>query len=253
MIADGADQSPARRRGGRAARLALIPLAATATAAAASLCPPAPALPFGANARRTLIVACGALARELLAVIRLNGWDHMTVAAIPAKLHNRPDKIPEAVRCKIRAARRKLGYGRILVLYGDCGTGGLLDRVLADEGVERIDGAHCYAFYAGLDAFAAEAEAEPGTFYLTDYLVRQFDALVVRGLGLDRHPELLPAYFGNYRQLMYLAQMPDPALEAAARAAAAHLGLAFEIRDTGLAGLAAFLAPHGAAIPAPLP
>jgi hypothetical protein len=188
---------------------------------------------------RTLLIACGALAREVLALIRLNGWSHMELACLPAHLHNTPQRIPEAVRAKIRAARGK--YERVLVLYGDCGTGGVLDQVLAEEEVERIPGPHCYAFYRGLDAFLAEAEAEPACFYLTDYLARHFDRLVIRGLGLNRHPELLPLYFGNYEKLVYLAQAPDPRLEQQAKAAALRLGLAYEQRPTGYGGLHDFL------------
>ena len=145
------------------------------------------------GARRILVIACGALAREVLA-LKLDAID---VACLPAQLHNHPKQIPEAMRAKIRANRES--YDEILCLYGDCGTGGELDRVLAEEGVSRIEGAHCYAFYAGEEAFAALAEEEPGTFYLTDFLVRHFDALVIRGLGLDRFPELRDDYFGNYR------------------------------------------------------
>jgi Protein of unknown function (DUF1638) len=199
------------------------------------MAPPAPP--------RTLLIACGALAREVLALLRLNGWSHMAVACLPAKLHNTPSRIPEAVRAKIRAGRRK--YERILVLYGDCGTGGGLDAVLAAEGVERIPGPHCYAFYSGVDGFLAQAEAEPACFYLTDYLARHFERLVIAGLGLDRHPELLPLYFGNYEKLVYLAQTPDPGLELKAKAAALRLGLAYEHRPTGYGGLQDFLRRAG--------
>lgn len=195
---------------------------------------------------RTLVIACGALARELLAVIAANRLDHMDVTCLPAILHNRPERIPEAVRAKIRAARGR--YEAILCLYGDCGTGGELDRVLGEEGVERIEGAHCYEFFAGAESFAAMAEAEPGTFYLTDYLTRHFDRLIVRGLGLDRFPELRDAYFGNYTRVMYLAQSDDPALARKAAAAAERLGLAFESRPTGHGGVDRFLravAPAG--------
>ncbi|HEX6012504.1 MAG TPA: DUF1638 domain-containing protein [Geminicoccaceae bacterium] len=188
---------------------------------------------------RTLLIACGALARETLAAIEASGLSHLDVTCVSALLHNRPERIPEAVRAKIREHRPR--YARILVLYGDCGTGGELDRVLAEEGVERIAGPHCYAFYAGQEVFDALADAEPGTFYLTDFLVRQFDTLVIEGLGLDRHPELLPLYFGNYRRLVYLAQTEDAGLEERARAAAERLGLAYEHRFTGLSGLAAFV------------
>ena len=188
---------------------------------------------------RTLLIACGALAREGLALIRLNGWSQMELACLPAHLHNRPQRIPAAVRAKIRKARPH--YARILVLYGDCGTGGALDQVLAEEGVERIPGPHCYAFYSGIDDFLAQAEAEPACFYLTDYLVRHFERLIIQGLGLDRHPELLPLYFGNYEKLVYLAQIPDPHLEQQAKAAALRLGLAYEHRPTGYGGLQDFL------------
>jgi hypothetical protein len=187
------------------------------------------------GARKILLIACGALAREALAL----KLEHIDVACLPAQLHNHPRRIPEAVRAKIRAGRA--AYDEILCLYGDCGTGGELDRVLKEEGVSRIEGAHCYAFYAGEEAFSRLAEEEPGTFFLTDFLARHFDALVIRGLGLDRFPELRDDYFGNYRRLVHLAQFEDPGLEAKARAAAERLGLAYERRFTGLGGIRAFV------------
>jgi hypothetical protein len=193
------------------------------------------------SARKILVIACGALAREALA-LRL---DHIDIACLPAQLHNHPKQIPEAMRAKIRANRE--GYDEILCLYGDCGTGGELDRVLAEEGVNRIEGAHCYEFYAGGEAFSALAEEEPGTFYLTDFLVRHFDALVIRGLGLDRFPELRDDYFGNYRRVVHLAQFDAPDLETKAKAAAERLGLAYERRFTGLEGIRTFL--EGATLP----
>ena len=192
----------------------------------------------------TLIIACGALAREITQVIATHGWSHMAVTCLPAHLHNRPQKIPEAVRGKIRAAKGR--YDHLLVLYGDCGTGGLLDAVLEEEGVERIPGPHCYEFFTGATDFAALAEEEPGTFYLTDFLVRHFDRLIIEGLGLDRYPQLLPDYFGHYRKLVHLAQVEDPALDTAAKRAALRLGLTHERRFTGLGGLAAFLRPDPA-------
>jgi hypothetical protein len=194
-------------------------------------------------APRTLLIACGALAREVRALIELNGSTHLHLTCLPAQLHNRPERIADAVRAKIRANRDR--YERILVLYGDCGTGGALDRVLAEEGVARIEGPHCYAFFRGIDAFLEEAEAEPGCFYLTDFLARHFERLVIEGLGLDRHPELLPLYFGNYTKLVYLAQTADPERERSARAAALRLGLAYERRFTGYGGLADFLRQAG--------
>ena len=188
---------------------------------------------------RTLLIACGALAREVLAVIRLNGWAHLELTCLPAILHNRPERIPAAVRAKIQAGRAR--FDRILVLYGDCGTGGELDRVLDEEGVERIAGPHCYAFYSGVERFLEEAEADPFSFYLTDYLARHFERLVIEGLGLDRHPELLPLYFGHYQKLVYLAQEPDRELEQIAEAAAGRLGLAYEHRLTGYGELGHFI------------
>ncbi len=191
---------------------------------------------------RVLLLACGALAREILALARLNGWDHLDLACLPAKLHNEPQKIPAAVRARVREARSR-GYGQVYVVYADCGTGGLLDKVCAEEGVERIAGPHCYSFFDGNEAFAARSEAgEITAFYLTDFLARQFDTLIWKGMGLDRHPELLPMLFGNYEKVIYLAQTDDPALEAKARAAAARLGLGFEKRVTGYGDLSSFMA-----------
>ena len=188
---------------------------------------------------RTLLIACGALAKEVVEVIRLNGWSHLSVTCLPAIWHNTPDKIPEAVRGKIRDARES--YDKIFVLYGDCGTGGLLDQVLAEEGVERIGGPHCYAFYQGVDSFLVAADADPACFYLTDYLVRHFDRLIIQGLGIDRHPELLPVYFGNYTTLVYLAQTDDPSLREQAEAAADKLGLAYRFHHTGYGELGDFI------------
>lgn len=191
--------------------------------------------PAGPN-RPPLVIGCGALARELVELTRRAGLPAMDLTCLPASLHNRPERIPGAVQARIRRARAE-GYDRIFVAYADCGTGGLLDRVLDAEGVARLEGAHCYEVYAGRAAFAELSEEEPGTFYLTDYLVRNFERLVVRGLGLDRHPELLPIYFGNYTRLVYLAQSDDPELTARATAAASRLDLAFERRLVGLGEL----------------
>jgi hypothetical protein len=195
---------------------------------------------------RVLVIGCGALARELVAVIDQAGLSNVDLTCLPATLHNRPGGIPAAVRAKVRAARP--WYERIFIAYADCGTGGLLDAMLADEGVERLPGAHCYEFYSGSAAFATMADEEPGTFFLTDFLARNFDRLVWVGLGLDRHPELLPAYFGNYRRLIYLAQTDDPALVRAARRAARRLGLTFELRRTGYGDLAASIVAAAAEV-----
>ena len=189
-----------------------------------------------AAAANTLVIACGALAKEIVALRLANGWSHMDVTCLPAELHNRPEKIPAAVREKIQ--RFKSRYVNLFVAYADCGTGGLLDVVLAEEGVERIAGAHCYEFYAGAKVFEQLAEQEIGTFYLTDFLLRHFDRLVIRGLGIDRHPQLLQEYFGHYRKLVYLAQAPQPEAYAQAQAAAERLGLACEIKITGYGELA---------------
>ena len=197
---------------------------------------------------RVVIIGCGALARELLALTR--DVPGVKVLAIDAQLHMRPDRIADAVDARIHEARAAYGADvRLFVAYADCGTGGTLDAVLAREGVERIAGAHCYEFYAGSSAFAALQDEELGTFYLTDFLARQFDSIVYAGLGLDVHPELRDVYFEHYRRLVYLAQTDDPALTARARAAAETLGLDFERRFTGLGELAPVIqhAAHGGA------
>jgi hypothetical protein len=197
-----------------------------------------------ASSPRVLVVGCGALARELVALTR--DLPNVDITCLPATLHNRPDQIPTAVRDRIR--RRRDGYDRVFVAYADCGTGGLLDPVLADEGVERLGGAHCYQVFAGTADFDRLMDEEPGTFFLTDFLARNVDRLVFRGLGLDAHPELLPTYFGNYHRLVYLAQTDDAGLVATARRAARRLGLAFEVRRTGYGELApAIAAAAGAA------
>ena len=189
---------------------------------------------------RVLLLACGALAREILALKAANGWDHMDLACLPAILHNTPDRIVPAVTAAVE--KHRADYARIFVVYADCGTGGQLQAACAALGVEMVDGPHCYAFYQGVAAFAARAEDEFRAFYLTDFLVRQFDAFVWEPLGLDRHPDLRDMYFGNYETLVYQAQTDDPALTAKARDCARRLGLAFERRFTGYGDLATALA-----------
>jgi uncharacterized protein DUF1638 len=188
------------------------------------------------TSRSALVIACGALAREIAALRRANGWEGLEVKCLPPELHNRPERIPDAVREAIREHRGQ--YREIFVAYADCGTGGQLDQVLREEGIERIPGAHCYEFFASPSLFAALSEAEPGTFYLTDFLLRHFDRLVTRGLGIDRHPELAAMYFGNYRRIMYLSQSaPSEAALTQGRQIADSLGLSFEYRHTGYGAL----------------
>ncbi len=251
---------------------------------------------------RTLVIACGALARELLAIVRMNGLDSVTIECLPAALHNRPKEIPDAVRSRIHRARgaahqgsgpgsggdvrvmdrdiavegshllrsmdaadpiddhlrvvdlettvesshprpdahasettggADTAYDSIFVAYADCGTGGLLQKVCEEEGVEMLAGAHCYEFFATAPRFAEIQDAEIGSFYLTDFLARHFERMVWQGLGLDRHPELLPMYFGNYTRLVYLAQTDDPELLALAQAGADRLGLTMLVERTG--------------------
>lgn len=184
------------------------------------------------DSTQSLVIACGALAHELTALIKRNNWQHLQVQCLPAKFHNTPEKITDAVRDKIRAAKEK--YKNIYVAYGDCGTGGHLDRMLQEEGVERIGGNHCYEFFAGSMQFEKLSEAEPGTFYLTDYLAQHFDRLILQDMGINEHPELKSMYFGNYKRVVYLAQREDEELLRRAKAAADELGLAFEYQITGL-------------------
>lgn len=183
---------------------------------------------------RLLVLACGALAREILALIRANGWDHVDLHCLPAILHNHPAKITGAVRAAVE--ERRGNYESVFVAYADCGTGGDLERACNELGVKMIRGPHCYAFFDGIEAF--QARGEVFSFFLTDFLTRQFDTFVWRGLKLDKHPELLPMYFGHYQTLVYLAQTDDPELTTKAEAAAAKLGLAFERRYTGFGELA---------------
>ena len=183
---------------------------------------------------RVLVIACGALAREILSLRDANGWSHLDLTCLPAILHNHPEKIVPAVRAAV--TRHRDSYRQIFVAYGDCGTGGLLEAACDEMGVEMIAGPHCYSFFEGNAAFADRDEIT--AFYLTDFLVRQFDAFVWKPLGLDRHPDLRDMYFGHYRTLVYQAQTDDPALTAAAQRCADRLGLAFERRFTGYGDLA---------------
>jgi hypothetical protein len=187
-----------------------------------------------------LVIACGALAREVTALKRAGGWHHLDVTCLPPELHNRPDLITGAVMAAIDKARQD-GYRHILVGYADCGTGGELDRALESTGIDRLPGAHCYEFFASSAVFNALHDAEPGTFYLTDFLVRHFDRLVLESLGLDRHPQLASEYFRNYTRVVYLRQTADSGLEERAARAAAALGLPLTVLDTGYGELSVSL------------
>ncbi|SPH18113.1 hypothetical protein DEA8626_01643 [Defluviimonas aquaemixtae] len=187
---------------------------------------------------RILLIACGALAREILDLKAANGWTHLDLTCLPAKYHLWPEKITDAVTEAV--AKHRDAYDDIFIVYADCGTGGGLQSRCAELGVEMIAGPHCYSFFEGNDAFAARDEFT--AFYLTDFLVRQFDAFVWKPMGLDRHPQLRDMYFGNYEKLVYQAQTDDPALDAKARDCAERLGLAYERRFTGYGDLKGALA-----------
>lgn len=184
---------------------------------------------------RPLVLACGALATELRAVLAAAGLAaDVEVRYLPANLHNRPERIVPAVRALL-ADVDPSGTRDVLLGYADCGTGGLLDALLAERpNLSRLPGDHCYEFFAGSALFARLHDAEPGTLYLTDYLAKHFEPLLWQGLGLDRHPELLPAYFGNYRRVVLLSQTVRADIIAAGQAAAERLGLQFEHVHTGL-------------------
>ena len=206
----------------------------------------APALETERKPGRVLLLACGALAREILDLKARNGWDHMDLACLPAILHNHPERIPPMVEAAMAEHRRS--YDDIYVVYADCGTGGQLRSACDQLGVEMVEGPHCYSFFEGNARFAEHDEAT--AFYLTDFLVRQFDAFVWKPLRLDQHPELLPLYFGNYTKLVYQAQTEDAALTEKARDAARRLGLAFERRFTGYGDLETTLRNWAARPPA---
>ncbi|MCD1263625.1 hypothetical protein B5M44_11800 [Shinella sumterensis] len=181
------------------------------------------------------VIACGAIAREIIAIRDANGLDHIDLVCLPAIWHAHPEKIAPGVEKAVQEARAE-GFSRVFVGYADCGTGGLLDRVCEKLGVERIAGPHCYSFFAGNEAFAAKDD-DVTAFFLTDFLARQFRAFVIEPLGLDRHPQLKDMYFGNYTKLVYLSQVEDEALQQKAKEAAGYLGLTYEYRFTGYGDL----------------
>jgi len=190
----------------------------------------------------TLVICCGAVAREILGLVNERSWEHIEVTCLPANFHNTPENLPEGIRAKIRANRER--YANILVLYSDCGTGGRIQTMLDEEGVQGIGGAHCYEVFSGSENFHRVMAEEPGSFFLTDFLARHFEKLVFRGLGLDRFPQLRKKYFGKYKKVFYLAQREDPELRKLAEAAAVSVGLAFEMRQTGYGDFERFLAAH---------
>jgi len=188
---------------------------------------------------RVLILACGALAKELSLLARINRLEHVTIEYLPGSLHNRPEQIPMAIEARLDESAGR--YETVLLGYADCGTGGRIDEICRRRNIGRLPGPHCYAFYAGQDNFHSMHNEELGTLYLTDYLARHFDRLIWSVLGLDRHPELRDAYFGNYTRAVHLAQVDDPTIRSRAEAAALRLGLAFEYRFTGLGVLGSVL------------
>ncbi|MDK4701328.1 DUF1638 domain-containing protein [Rhizobium sp. CNPSo 4062] len=189
-----------------------------------------------AATQKVHVIACGAIAREILAIVRINGLDHIDLHCLPAIYHSYPQKIAPALEQAIADARSR-GFDKIFVGYADCGTGGDIDRICEREGIDRLSGPHCYSFFTGNEAFAARDD-DITSFFLTDFLARQFEAFVIVPLGLDRHSELRDMYFGNYRKVVYLSQEEDPMLQAKAKEAAAYLGLDYEYRFTGYGDLA---------------
>jgi hypothetical protein len=199
------------------------------------------------KSERLLVIACGMLAREILAVKDELKLDHLDLTCLPAEFHFYPDRIAPAMDKAITAAKAD-GYKNIFIGYADCGTGGHLDGVCEKHGVERMAGPHCFAFYQRMDAYRKIADDDMMSFYMTDFLCRQFDAFFMKPLGLDKHPELIEDYFGNYEKLIYLAQTNDPELDKVAEAAAKLLGLTYERRFTGYGDLPAGLAHAAAAV-----
>jgi hypothetical protein len=189
-----------------------------------------------------LVITCGAIAREVMAVAKSNGWQNLKVTQIPAELHNRPDKIPQAVEDRLAAYASD--YDHVFAAFGDCGTGGMLDKVLEKYNIQRLSGEHCYEFYAGTQQFEAMAERELGTFYLTDYLAKHFDQLIMEGMGLNKHPNLKDLMFAHYTKLVYLVQQPDRQLDQFAEDAAKKLGLTYERVETGYGQMAQELNAH---------
>jgi len=195
---------------------------------------PALALPRFAGEGRTALVICGALGREVKEMSERRRWD-VDIHGLSALLHLYPSRIVSELTAKLRDLKPR--YERLVVVYGDCGTAGKLEPVLDELGVARVPGPHCYEMFAGEELFMKVSDERPATYFLTDWLVRNFDRAVVRGLGLDRYPELKEMYFGNYESILYLRQVPNPKLAEKAAKVAEYLGLWLEIRDVGLGEL----------------
>ena len=182
---------------------------------------------------KTLFIACGALAKETKELIDKHQWD-VELKALPALHHMTPHKITEDLDQML--AQLRAGYDRVIVVYGECGATGI-DKVLAKHNVVRVSGPHCYDMYMGTAGFSQVMEEEPGTFFLTDWLLRAYEKAVLGGLGLDKHPELTPIYFSNYRRLIYISQAPTEKLLAKAKALAEQMGWDFEHRPVGYGDL----------------
>jgi hypothetical protein len=198
-----------------------------------------PTSPQGGEVKKTAFVICGALGKEVKDIVDRRGWD-VDIYGVSALLHLYPNRIVEELRARLQALRPR--YDRLVVVYGECGMTGKLDPILDEYGASRVRGPHCYEMLAGADLFARVSDDRPGTFFLTDWLVRNFDRAVVRGLGLDRHPDLKEMLFGNYEALYYLRQLPNPRLAEKAESIGAYLGLPLEINDVGLGELESRLA-----------
>jgi hypothetical protein len=185
-------------------------------------------------AARVALIACGAIAQPSAEISDRRGWP-VDVHPLPPLLHNQPQQIAGEVRAL--AERLRDSHGRVIVGYADCGTYGALDEVCADLGLERLPGLHCYDVFAGPSRIETFFEQQPGTYLLTDFLVRSFTRTVEKELGLDRWPMLRDDYFGSYTRVVWLAQEPDAELHALAQEAADRLGLPLTVVETGTSGL----------------
>jgi hypothetical protein len=184
--------------------------------------------------KRTAIIACGAIAQPIADVVASEQWP-VDIHPLPPLLHNHPAQIAGSVEQLIVSLRDD--YASIAIGYADCGTYGALDELCERYGVRRLAGLHCYDVFGGPERLASILQNQPGTYLLTDFLVRSFERSVVRELGLDRYPELRDDYFGHYQRVVWLAQNPEPDLERLAQHAADVMGLPLTVIDTGLGGL----------------